>query len=217
MTLLNPYPDICYFHTDIVSEDIKKLHSLEILWSNQFKSDQRRLEYISGRRCAHLAMEQAGFFNIPILTNRDRSPNWPSSITGSITHSSSDAAALIVGTGHLVQGVGIDLENLKRSVNPNISSHVLNPEEQKHWFTQKSTSLQNLKIIFSIKECIFKCFYPKHKVYLGFMDAAILDLSENSFKAVLTRSPITGKLTEMEISGRLQITKDLIFSSMVWM
>jgi len=216
MTLLNPYPDICCFHTDAVSEDTTKLHAMEILWSHQFKSDQRRLEYISGRRCVHFAMEQAGFFNLPVLTNPDRSPNWPSSITGSITHSNSNAAALIASPSQYVKGLGIDIENLKRIVNPNISNHVLNPEEQNHWFTRKSTGLQNLKIIFSIKECIFKCFYPRHRIYLGFMDAVILDLKENSFKAVLTKSPVTGNLTEMEISGKLQITKDVIFSSILW-
>ena len=217
MILLNPFPDICFFHSDPVSEDTKNLHSAEILRCQQFKSDQRRLEYISGRRCAHFAMEKAGFYTLPILTNGDRSPHWPSAIVGSITHSSEYAAALIVAPGYTVRGVGIDIENLNRPINPNISKHVLSPEEIKDWFSQGSKSINNLKIIFSIKECIFKCYYPGYKVYLGFQDAIIKELTDNNFKAMLVKCPITGSPAELEISGNIQITGGLILSSIIWL
>jgi len=48
------------------------------------------------------------------------------------------------------------------------------------------------------------------------MDAAILKLTKDYFEAILTKSPITGNPAEIEISGNLQITKDVIFSSTVW-
>ena len=217
MTLFNPFPDSCFFHTDSVSEDAANLHSAEILRCQHFKSDQRRLEYISGRRCAHVAMAKAGFYNLPILTNSDRSPAWPAYIVGSITHSSDYAAALIAAPGFRIRGIGIDMENLNRSINPNISKHVLNQVEIEDWFSPEQNKINNLKIIFSIKESIFKCYYPGYKIYLGFQDAIIKELTDFSFKALLVKCPITGSPAALEISGKIQIAGDIIFSSIIWL
>ena len=103
-----------------------------------------------------------------------REPLWPEGISGAITHSGKWAAAAAGKTSD-VSGIGIDLEDLERQVDSRISRHVCIPEEQK-WLQECGEDFleQNLKIIFSAKESIFKAFFPYTRTYLHFHDARIL-------------------------------------------
>ena len=103
-----------------------------------------------------------------------REPLWPEGISGAITHSGNWAAAAAGKTSD-VSGIGIDLEDLERQVDSRISRHVCIPEEQK-WLQECGEDFleQNLKIIFSAKESIFKAFFPYTRTYLHFHDARIL-------------------------------------------
>lgn len=216
MTLINPFPDKCAFHFTLVSDDVSRLHPIETIQSQQFKSEKRKREFVSGRSCAQIAMSQAGFFNLPITKNQDRSPGWPTSIIGSISHSHDYAAAMVAYPGLKIEGVGIDIEDYNRKVNLNISKHVLNEAEIEKWINDKPVALQNLKTVFSIKESIFKCYYPKHKIYLGFHDAEVVNLTGNQFTANLLKCPNSGRSSNLRITGNYQITNSIIFSSIIW-
>ena len=174
--LPNPFPDhISFCLLPIHSTSNQKLHPAEENYFSQLSSVSRKEHYRSGRICAGEVLSKLGTLGQPVLRDpQTREPLWPEGISGAITHSGKWAAAAAGKTSD-VSGIGIDLEDLERQVDSRISRHVCIPEEQK-WLQEWGEDFleQNLKIIFSAKESIFKAFFPYTRTYLHFHDARIL-------------------------------------------
>jgi len=174
--LPNPFPDhISFCLLPIHSTSNQKLHPAEENYFSQLSSVSRKEHYRSGRICAGEVLSKLGARGQPVLRDpQTREPLWPEGISGAITHSGNWAAAAAGKTSD-VSGIGIDLEDLERQVDSRISRHVCIPEEQK-WLQECGEDFleQNLKIIFSAKESIFKAFFPYTRTYLHFHDARIL-------------------------------------------
>ena len=174
--LPNPFPDhISFCILPIHSTSNQKLHPAEENYFSQLSSVSRKEHYRSGRICAGEVLSKLGTLGQPVLRDpQTREPLWPEGISGAITHSGNWAAAAAGKTSDVL-GIGIDLEDLERQVDTRISRHVCIPEEQK-WLQECGEDLleQNLKIIFSAKESIFKAFFPYTRTYLHFHDARIL-------------------------------------------
>ena len=174
--LPNPFPDhISFCLLPIHSTSNQKLHPAEENYFSQLSSVSRKEHYRSGRICAGEVLSKLGTLGQPVLRDtQTREPLWPEGISGAITHSGKWAAAAAGKTSD-VSGIGIDLEDLERQVDSRISRHVCLPEEQK-WLQECGEDCleQNLKIIFSAKESIFKAFFPYTRTYLHFHDARIL-------------------------------------------
>ena len=174
--LPNPFPDhISFCLLPIHSTSNQKLHPAEENYLRQLSSFSRKEHYRSGRICAGEVLSKLGTPGQPGLRDpQTREPLWPEGISGAITHSGNWAAAAAGKTSDVL-GIGIDLEDLERRVDPRISRHVCIPEEQK-WLQEcgEDSLEQNLKIIFSAKESIFKAFFPYTRTYLHFHDARIL-------------------------------------------
>ena len=174
--LTNPFPDhISFCLLPIHSTSNQKLHPAEENYFSQLSSVSRKEHYRSGRICAGEVLSKLGARGQPVLRDpQTREPLWPEGISGAITHSGNWAAAAAGKTSD-VSGIGIDLEDLERQVDSRISRHVCIPEEQK-WLQECGEDFleQNLKIIFSAKESIFKAFFPYTRTYLHFHDARIL-------------------------------------------
>ena len=174
--LPNPFPDhISFCLLPIHSTSNQKLHPAEENYFSQLSSVSRKEHYRSGRICAGEVLSKLGTLGQPVLRDpQTREPLWPEGISGAITHSGKWAAAAVGKTSD-VSGIGIDLEDLERQVDSRISRHVCIPEEQK-WLQECGEDFleQNLKIIFSAKESIFKAFFPYTRTYLHFHDARIL-------------------------------------------
>ena len=174
--LPNPFPDhISFCLLPIHSTSNQKLHPAEENYFSQLSSVSRKEHYRSGRICAGEVLSKLGTIEQPVLRDpQTREPLWPEGISGAITHSGKWAAAAAGKTSDVL-GIGIDLEDLERQVDSRISRHVCLPEEQK-WLQECGEDFleQNLKIIFSAKESIFKAFFPYTRTYLHFHDARIL-------------------------------------------
>jgi len=174
--LPNPFPDhISFCLLPIHSTSNQKLHPAEENYFSQLSSVSRKEHYRSGRICAGEVLSKLGTLGQPVLRDpQTREPLWPEGISGAITHSGKWAAAAAGKTSDVL-GIGIDLEDLERQVDSRISRHVCLPEEQK-WLQECGEKCleQNLKIIFSAKESIFKAFFPYTRTYLHFHDARIL-------------------------------------------
>ena len=174
--LPNPFPDhISFCLLPIHSTSNQKLHPAEENYFSQLSSVSRKEHYRSGRICAGEVLSKLGTLGQPVLRDpQTREPLRPEGISGAITHSGNWAAAAAGKTSDVL-GIGIDLEDLERQVDSRISRHVCIPEEQK-WLQECGEDFleQNLKIIFSAKESIFKAFFPYTRTYLHFHDARIL-------------------------------------------
>jgi len=187
----SPFPDFISFYCRQNShkQDFPLLPEEQAI-AESFGSQKRRSEFTLGRICAHKALSRFGLESEPILRNpKTREPCWPDSVWGSITHSAG-LAAVAVGLKKDINGVGIDMENLSRSVDFNIKRHVC-VDSELDWLESLPTKQANraLRIIFSAKESIFKCLYPSTKTYLSFKDAAVsVNGTEKKFSFVIFKS-----------------------------
>ena len=215
MPFQNPFPDACCFAADKNGILLTNVHPLEIEIGNTFLSASRRAEFFSGRRCAHVSMKAAGYPRLPILRHHDRSPLWPLNVLGSITHGASLAAGIIRKPHQRLIGLGIDIEDLSREVRSDITRYTLTPWERDRWPVLSDRLSREARIIFSIKETIYKCFFPIDRVTLGFQDAEVTDITDTSFKAQLLKNPFTRSLpTPIALEGKLQFYENAVFSAL---
>ena len=187
----SPFPDFISFYCS------QNLHDQEFLILSEehaiaesFGSQKRREEFILGRICAHRALSRFALEYEPILRNPEtREPCWPNSVWGSISHSAG-FAAVAVGLKKEINGIGIDLESFSSALDIKISKHVCVTSELE-WLKSLETkqARRALRIIFSAKESIFKCLYPKTKTYFGFKDAEVsVNDEENKFSFKILKS-----------------------------
>ena len=111
-------------------------------------------------------------------------------------------------------GIGIDMENLNREIKSNICRQVLTEFEIQKWLKGREEVNRDIKIIFSLKEAIYKCFFPISEIYLGFKDAEIDEITDIGFKARLLKSPINKDLPlPLKIQGTLTIKNSMVLSA----
>ena len=170
--LLSPFPSKVHFFASSIPEPLLALPEEEAATS-AFSSSSRLKEFRRGRHCTRQVLQQLQI-NLPVLRNPDtREPLWPKGIVGSITHSGGWAATAVASTS-VATAIGIDLEQIDRSINPGIIRLVCT-EDEKIWLSNLD-SLQadlGLKTIFSAKESIYKCLFPHCRIPLTFQDATV--------------------------------------------
>lgn len=142
----------------------------------------RALEFSQGRICADAALIELGC-NLPrsarkVGVNDDRSPIWPHGFVGSISHSCHWTWAAVAHRAEITS-VGIDTEPIMttetmRQVENEIASQSEwdkihgNTIGRNAWTQEEKTTL-----VFSAKEAFYKCWFPVHRQYFGFVDALV--------------------------------------------
>ncbi|NMX62765.1 4'-phosphopantetheinyl transferase superfamily protein [Pseudomonas sp. WS 5079] len=140
---------------------------------------KRQAEFLAGRLCARSALQRLeGLDCIPAI-GEDRAPVWPAHISGSITHSTGHAAAIV---GHKAQwrGLGMDLENLlplERA--KRLAGEILTADEMQRMAAGPREQIaQCVTLTFSAKESLFKALYPIVHKRFYFEHAEVLEWSE---------------------------------------
>lgn len=145
---------------------------------------KRKREFTTGRWCAREALGKLGAEIGPIPVSKNRDPIWPIGIVGSISHTEGWCGAA-VGWKEEVIGIGLDIEHAC-AVYENLWPYVCTHNELlllKSVTVADRVSLATL--IFSAKECLYKCQYPVTKQWIGFKDIEIMvDLYDGCFKAL---------------------------------
>ncbi len=173
-------------------------------------SAKRLNDFKASRYCAKNALKQTGITNFPLLINQHRAPIWPRGIVGSLSHCENLCIAVIASQKEIT-GFGIDIESLaplKSELLPLICS-----SKEIDLLNNTNNSLINAKILFSIKESIFKCLHPSVEVWIDFKDVE-LELNGESlqYTAKLTES-LVDKVGRSEIFGHWHVENGFIFSS----
>lgn len=141
---------------------------------------KRQAEFLAGRLCARAALQQLDGLDCVPAIGEDRAPVWPGHISGSITHSTGHAAAIVA---HKAQwrGLGIDLENvltLERA--ERLAGEILTPEElQRMAAGPREQIAQLVTLTFSAKESLFKALYPIVHKRFYFEHAELLEWSSS--------------------------------------
>ncbi len=170
--------------------------------------DSRRREFATGRVLARRLLRQLGSEIPELLRDSDRVPRWPTEIVGSISHCE-DLCAVAVGELSRFRGVGLDVEPdepVKEGV-----ERIVCRESELAWLKSASGDERSrrIKIIFSIKEAVYKAFYPELRTFWGFQDVETeIDLAGECFRAALPAGPEV-----REIEGRIARRNGWILSA----
>ncbi|MCY1424907.1 Enterobactin synthase component D [compost metagenome] len=137
---------------------------------------KRQAEFLAGRICARAALQQLDGRTYAPATGQDRAPVWPGDITGSITHGTGWAAA-IVGSKSRLQGLGLDMETLLSEERATrLAGEILTPDELQR-MAQGRVAL-TVTLTFSLKESLFKALYPIVQQRFYFEHAELLEWTD---------------------------------------
>jgi 4'-phosphopantetheinyl transferase EntD len=129
-----------------------------------------------------------GVVQFSLLAGEKREPLWPDGVTGSITHTTGFAAAVVARRSEGIASLGMDGE-LIESVDEELWSRICTPSEQAVIaglpMSQRS---RQAALIFAAKEAFYKCQFPVSRQWVGFEDVDIqpldLPISGGAFRIV---------------------------------
>ena len=150
---------------------------------------KRRAEFLAGRMAAINALKLMGEHACEIPIGEHRNPIWPVGVTGSITHYSNTALA-VVANKEDAKFVGIDCEGIMSlELAESISNIILTDNERSYSKENNIPYRFFCTLIFSAKESLFKAIYPYICQYIEFDAANVIDicLLKNTFKIKLTK------------------------------
>jgi 4'-phosphopantetheinyl transferase EntD len=135
--------------------------------------DKRRKEFTTVRYCARLAMAELGAQVAPIPIGPDRAPQWPAGVVGSLTHCDGYRAA-IVGWADVVLALGVDAEP-HVALPAGVLELIARPDERSRLarLAAVSKGVRWDRLLFCVKESLYKAWFPMMKQWLDFQEAAV--------------------------------------------
>ena len=118
-----------------------------------------------------------GFADLPILRGRCGAPVWPTGVIGSMAHDDRIAVAA-VGLRHNLDAVGIDIESID-PLPPDMFEMITTMPERR----AIADNPLGAKLLFVIKEAVYKAAYPLDHEFLEFHD---IDVDLESHLATTT-------------------------------
>lgn len=180
-------------------------------------SDARRREFSTVRHCARAAFRELGIAPVAIPRGERGEPCWPPEVVGSMTHCTGYRAAAVVRRDQ-VRAVGIDAEPhrpLPRGVLEIISlptelvmlNELAARHPDRHWDC----------ILFSVKESVYKAWFPATRGWLDFRDVAVtFDVPSTSFVArILGDARARAGPVPDSLPGRFLVRDGLVLSATV--
>ena len=175
---------------------------------------KRQAEFLAGRLCARAALQQLDNLDCVPAIGEDRAPVWPPHISGSITHSSGHAAAIV---GHKAQwrGLGMDLENvlsLERA--ERLAGEILTADElQRMARLPREQHARLVTLTFSAKESLFKALYPIVQKRFYFEHAEVVEWSEHGQVRLRLLTELSGEWCHgKELVGQFAVDGEQLLS-----
>jgi len=148
--------------------------------------EKRRREFTTARACAREALTRLGQPPKAIPSGSRGEPLWPAGIVGSITHCDGYRACAAARAEDLVT-VGVDAEP-NQPLPDGLLGDIALPEEREllRDLSRHEPGTHWDRLLFSIKESIYKAWFPLAERWLGFEDAVVsIDRLRGSFSAYL--------------------------------
>lgn len=205
--------DISFSVKDPSSVSFFHLHDDEEKILGEDWSRKRVNEFMLERCAANAALKRFFPSPPPVLKGENWEPLWPENITGSISHKEEIAIAVVCKKSQY-RGLGIDIEERKQKIDFDISRFICTEEEiQEIYRLHERKKDVVFKLIFSIKEAIFKAFFHATGKLLGFEDIEIT--FEHGFhnpSAVLIKDIDTEFITGYRNNVQVTVTENDIVS-----
>jgi 4'-phosphopantetheinyl transferase EntD len=152
---------------------------------------KRRREFAHGRACARRALAELGARPSALLAAETRDPLWPAGFVGSISHDRALSVA-VVARSDAYAGLGVDVEP-DEPLSTQVAARIWSPEEASAAVAAGVVpEASAAKLVFVLKEAVYKCQFAITRTFLGFSGARIT-LGPGTFEARLTQS--VGPLT----------------------
>ncbi|WP_405713918.1 4'-phosphopantetheinyl transferase superfamily protein [Streptomyces xanthophaeus] len=192
------------------------LHPLEALVVRHAVGARRR-EFATGRWCAKQALAGLQVPEAPLLPGPHHAPRWPEGVVGSITHCAGYRAAAVARSTDMHM-LSVDAEPHAPLPAGVLESIALSEElAMVRKLGVVSPGVHWDRLLFSLKETVYKAWYPATRRRLEFEDARItIDLSAGAFSAqVLAPSPLRRYGRPLDrLSGRWLVSGGLLVAAL---
>lgn len=177
--------------------------------------EKRRREFVTARACARAALAQLGYPDQPVPAGARGEPLWPAGVVGSITHCAGYRACAVAPASELLT-IGVDAEP-GEPLPAGLIGDIALPEERR-WIERLSAEDPSVcwdRLLFSIKESIYKAWFPLARSWLGFEDAGVeVDPARGTFTASLSvPGPTLGGRKLDGFAGRWLAAEGLLLSA----
>lgn len=138
---------------------------------------KRRREFAAGRDAAKQCARQLGIELDSLPVGPQRQPCWPAAMVGSITHDNVSALAW-AASADCVQSLGLDVEmtgRLKRD-----TWRLLFNRPELDWLDGSQEEQLALRL-FSAKESVYKCIFPRVRRYVGYKEVTLSPAEPDAF------------------------------------
>ena len=152
--------------------------SVGTLWPEEWEAiksavGSRQREYATVRDCARTALVKLGLFETAILNDENRCPIWPEGIVGALTHCRGYAAAVLAKESDLPT-IGLDGEPAE-PLPPGVLRKIATNEDRTRVekLTHEDPTLPWDRLVCSMKESVYKAWYPLSRQPLGFHEVEV--------------------------------------------
>lgn len=159
----------------------------------------RRREFTTVRWCARRAMVALRVAPVAVLPGKRREPLWPPGVVGSLTHCNGYRAAALAPAAEMA-ALGIDAE-LDLPLPPGVLAMIARPEELARLALLPAGTVCWDKLLFSIKESVYKAWHPLTGQDLDFTEASVTLRQGGTFDAKLLHSPAVPGGTPRRLGG----------------
>jgi 4'-phosphopantetheinyl transferase EntD len=179
--------------------------------------DKRRREFTTARACARAALARLGLPAVPIVPGFRGAPQWPAGVVGSITHCNGYRACAVARDSDIVT-IGLDAEPHDRLPDGVLDAVSLAPERAR--LAELTAVVPGVcwdRLLFCVKESVYKAWFPLTSRWLGFEEACIdFDPAGQSFSArLLVPGPVVNGQPLTGFTGRWLVSEGLIVTAIV--
>jgi 4'-phosphopantetheinyl transferase EntD len=178
---------------------------------------KRRREFTTARACARAALAQIGVPPAPILPGPGGAPQWPPGVVGSITHCDGYRACAVARDSDIVT-IGLDAEPHARL--PDGVCEAVTSRAERIRLAALAVAMPDIfwdRMLFCVKESVYKAWFPLTGQWLGFEDAAVdFDAINRCFTArLLVAGPVVNGQALTGFEGRWRVSHGLIITAIV--
>jgi 4'-phosphopantetheinyl transferase EntD len=168
----------------------------------------RVIEFAVGRTCARRALHMLGLPAGEIGIGPVREPLWPHGVVGSITHCPGFWAAAVGSPRAGLRALGLDAA-LNQPLEPDVCRLIAATPGEIAWMEHSTADLRAPMLLFSIKEAVFKAWWPLRRTWLEVADVHVtIDAPASAFSALVHG----GRATPETICGRFVADPELVVS-----
>ncbi len=178
---------------------------------------RRRAEFATARACARAALARLGEPPAPILRGPRGAPQWPTGVTGSITHCDGYRAAAVARTSDTL-ALGLDAEPNEQL--PDGVLEAITLAEERDEVSDLAAADPGVcwdRLLFCAKESVYKAWFPLARQWLDFQSAHItIDPVNRTFRArLLVPGLAVDGLPLSVMRGRWLTSRGLLVTALV--